>query len=124
MSSSVRQLDSQKWGDSTYRNNTFILTIANMDIPLYEPLRKSITSRISMINNITYKNFSDEYYKGVISWYKRRHIKDEKINISKEYQQLNLIYLLIQNLTNESDGVLIMTLVCYHYVKIIKYLNQ
>lgn len=100
-----------------------------MDIPLYEPLRKSITSRISMTNNFTYKNPSEEYYKGIISWYKRRHIKDEKIDISKESiadspSVLNLIYLLIQDLTKEGEGVLLMTPVFYNYVKIIKYLKR
>lgn len=37
-----------------------------MDIPLHEPLKKSIVSRISMTNNFTYKNPSEEYYKAII----------------------------------------------------------
>jgi bifunctional pyridoxal-dependent enzyme with beta-cystathionase and maltose regulon repressor activities len=77
-----------------------VLTIADMDIPIYEPLKRSIVSRISMQNNFTYKNPSDEYYKGLIEWYRRRHIKDPKIEILKEDildspSIINLIYLLI-----------------------------
>lgn len=82
-----------------------------------------------MTNNFTYKNPSEEYYKGIISWYKQRHLKDEKMDISKESivdapSVLNLIYLLIQDLTKEGEGVLLMTPVFYNYVKIVKYLKR
>jgi bifunctional pyridoxal-dependent enzyme with beta-cystathionase and maltose regulon repressor activities len=129
MSNFVRQLDSQKWGNTGYGDDKFVLTIADMDIPLYEPLKKSIIARISVLNNFTYKDPSEEYYKAVIEWYRRRHIKDAKTEVSKEDivdspSLLNSIYLLLQTLTQEGDGVLLMTPVFYNYVKIIKYLKR
>lgn len=75
----VREANSQKWAGQGKDEDNFTLTMADMDLPLYEPLKKKIVERIAAINNFTYKNPSEEYYQAIIDWYRQRHIKNSKI---------------------------------------------
>jgi bifunctional pyridoxal-dependent enzyme with beta-cystathionase and maltose regulon repressor activities len=129
MSKFVRQADSQKWGDSSYDEEKFMLTIADMDIPIFESLKKKIIDRVAVVNNFTYKNPSKAYYQSIIDWHKQRHIKDSKVDLQSQDivdspSILNTIYLLIQGLTKEGDGILLTTPVFSYYARIATYLKR
>lgn len=35
MAGFIRELDSQKWCENSYKEDSFVLTLADMDFPLY-----------------------------------------------------------------------------------------
>lgn len=71
----VRERNSQKWaGFDTYEDR-YIMTLADMDLPLYELLKKEIVARLQNLNNFTTKNPPEQFYQAIINWYAKRHIK-------------------------------------------------
>jgi bifunctional pyridoxal-dependent enzyme with beta-cystathionase and maltose regulon repressor activities len=70
----LKQSDSQKWGSSG-KEGSYMLTIADMDLPLHEPFRKAIVSRLNLINNFTYKNPSEQYLSCIADWWQQRYLK-------------------------------------------------
>lgn len=79
----VRERNSQKWGGFDSHEERFIMTLADMDIPLYEPLKKEIVARLQNINNFTAKYPPEQFYQAIINWYSRRHIKHSQASIKK-----------------------------------------
>ncbi len=63
----VRENNSAKW--QNHSNDEFVMTIAELDLPISTTLKKSIVSRLEMMNNFTYKNRSEQYFQSIIRWY-------------------------------------------------------
>lgn len=125
----VRERNSQKWGSLDSHEEMYIMTLADMDVPLYEPLKKEIVSRLKNLNNFTAKNPSGQYYQAIVNWYAKRHIKHRHVTIKSEEivetpSLLNILYLLVEKYSMENEGVLLMTPVYNYYDRISKYLKR
>ena len=52
MSNFIREINSKKWKQ---HNAEYILSIADMDIPIHQPFRNKFLQKIENMNNLTYK---------------------------------------------------------------------
>jgi|JI10StandDraft_1071094.scaffolds.fasta_scaffold2921288_1 bifunctional pyridoxal-dependent enzyme with beta-cystathionase and maltose regulon repressor activities len=60
MTKFVRESNSIKY--TGHNQDDLVLTIADMDLPLYPPIKKAIISKLQITNNFTYKLPSKQYY--------------------------------------------------------------
>jgi bifunctional pyridoxal-dependent enzyme with beta-cystathionase and maltose regulon repressor activities len=62
----VKDVDSQKWRGNHHSQDYFVMTIADMDLPLFPAFREAILNKLSLTNNFTYKYPSQQYYNSII----------------------------------------------------------
>lgn len=60
MSKFVREGTSQKW--QGHGKEDMVLTIADMDLPIFPSIKKAILKQLEMTNNFTYKVRSKQYF--------------------------------------------------------------
>lgn len=60
MTKFVRESNSSKY--SGHGQDDLVLTIADMDLPIYPPLKRAIANKLQITNNFTYKLPSKQYF--------------------------------------------------------------
>lgn len=126
---SRKAVGSSKWG-SMVKNNGNIsddivpFSVADMEFinapEIKEGLKKYIDSTI-----LGYTGATENYYKSICNWMERRH--NWKINkewIVEFEGVVPAIHTIVQALTNEGDGVMVMTPVYYPFYKSIRNHNR
>lgn len=126
---SRKAVGSSKW-DSMVKNNGNIsddivpFSVADMEFinapEIKEGLKKYIDSTI-----LGYTGATENYYKSICNWMERRH--NWKINkewIVEFEGVVPAIHTIVQALTNEGDGVMVMTPVYYPFYKSIRNHNR
>jgi bifunctional pyridoxal-dependent enzyme with beta-cystathionase and maltose regulon repressor activities len=58
-----------------------VMTIADMDLPIFHPIKKAILKQLEMTNNFTYKERSKQYFEAIINWYKERHNRSGNLEL-------------------------------------------
>ena len=126
---SRKTVGSSKW-DSMVKNNGNIsydivpFSVADMEFinapEIKEGLKKYIDSTI-----LGYTGATENYYKSICNWMERRH--NWKINkewIVEFEGVVPAIHTIVQAITNEGDGVMVMTPVYYPFYKSIRNHNR
>lgn len=126
---SRKNVGSSKWNlmqkiNNNLADNIVPFSVADMEFKsppqISEGLKKYIDSSI-----LGYTAATEEYYKAVCGWMKRRH----NWNIDKDWilefpGVVPALYTIVRALTKEDDGVLVMTPVYYPFYKAIESNNR